>query len=103
MSCGYVIPKHKATRHRHGHDKNIDCDQIEGKEPRGFAKFFVGDVLDKRHMELPRKQNDADETEQGDGHKGATVNSVIEDICDVRLCHGRIDQMARPLFMPYTT
>ena len=85
MSCGYVISKHKAPGHRYGHDENIDGDQIEGKEPRGLAKLFVGDVLDERHVKLPRKQNDTDETEQGDGQKNATVDSGIEDICDVRL------------------
>ena len=27
------IPKHKAPGHRHGHDKDIDCDQIEREKP----------------------------------------------------------------------
>ncbi|MFY9876511.1 MAG: hypothetical protein WAL20_12860, partial [Rhodomicrobium sp.] len=46
-------------------------------------------------MKLSREQNNTDETEEGDGQKGAAVDSGIEDIGDVRLCHGRFDQITQ--------
>ena len=86
--------KRQQAGKRDRHHEQIDRQQIERKQPGGALDLAFIVVLDHRHVELPRQQDDRHERQQRGGEQRVERRLPREDAGGLRAVPRRLEQRA---------